>query len=77
VVSSSAKAARSAAEANRTSPSSAKVATRLPARLAPVISAPTSLTSRAATASSQRAESRSGERCGSGATAASAAGEIT
>ncbi len=44
---------------------------------APVISSPTSRTSRAASASSQRAESRSGERPGSGWTAASAAGEIT
>ena len=49
----------------------------LAALVAPVMSAPTSRTSRAARASSQRAESRSGERAGSGATAASAAGEMT
>jgi len=43
----------------------------------PLMSAPVSRTSRAASASSQRADSRSGDRAGSGATAASAAGEIT
>ena len=77
LASSSAKAARSAAEANRTSPSMAKVATRLRACAAPAMSSPTSRTSRDASAISHRAESRSGERDGSGCTAASAAGEIT
>ncbi len=75
--SSSAKAARSAADANRTSPSMAKVASGLPALVEPVIRSPTSRTSRAATASSQRADSRSGARAGSGSTAARAFGEIT
>ena len=70
-------AARSAAEAKRTSPSIAKVATRLRAWAAPVMSVPTSRTSRAATASSQLADSWSGERAGSGSTDASAIGEIT
>jgi hypothetical protein len=71
------KAARSAAEANRTWPSMANVASRRPALADPVMRSPTSLTSCAASASSQPAESRSGARAGSGATAASAAGEIT
>ena len=53
------------------------VASGLLARAAPLMSAPVSRTSRAASASSQRADSRSGDRAGSGATAASAAGEIT
>jgi hypothetical protein len=53
------------------------VATRLPAAVAPASSAPTSRTVREATAISQRAESRSGERPGSGASAPSAAVEIT
>src|SRR6266496_2517541 len=77
LASSWAKAARSAAVAKRTWPSIAKVARRLRALVAPTISVPTSCTSRPATASSQRADSRSGERAGSGATAASAAGEMT
>ncbi len=55
----------------------ANVATRWLALAPPLIRAPTSRTSRPATASSQRAESRSGERDGSGWTAASAVGEIT
>ena len=75
--SSSAKAARSAAEAKRTSPSIAKVATRWRALAAPVSRSPTSRTSREATARSQDADTRSGARSGSGWTAARAAGEIT
>ena len=75
--SSSVKAARSAAEANRTWPSMANVASRRPALADPVMRSPTSLTSCAASASSQPADSRSGAFAGSGATAASAAGEIT
>ena len=66
VASSSAKAARSAAEANRTSPSRVKVASRLPALVAPATSSPTSRTVCAATAISQRVDSRSGDRDGSG-----------
>ena len=66
-----------AAEANRTSPSTAKVATRWRALAAPVMRSPTSRTSREATARSQAAETRSGARPGSGSTADSAAGEIT
>ena len=42
-----------------------------------MMSAPTSCTSLAATASSHRADSRSGERAGSGCTAARASGEMT
>jgi hypothetical protein len=76
-VSSPTNAARSAGFANRTSASSPNVASGLPARAAPLMSAPVSRTSRAASASNQRADSRSGDRAGSGATAASAAGEIT
>ncbi|GAA2820584.1 hypothetical protein GCM10020220_006160 [Nonomuraea rubra] len=75
--SSSAKAARSAADAKRTSPSMANVATRFCAFAAPVIRVPTSRTSCAASASNQRADSRSGDLAGSGCTADSAVGEIT
>src|SRR6202035_2137118 len=70
-------AARSAGLANRTSASSPNVASGLLARAAPLMSAPVSRTSRAASASNQCADSRSGDRAGSGATAASAPGEIT
>src|SRR6185437_12087709 len=70
-------AARSAGFANRTSASSPNVASGWLARAAPLMSVPVSRTSRAASASSQRADSRSGDRAGSGATGASAAGEIT
>lgn len=76
-VNSSMNAARSAAEAKRTSPSSAYVASRLRAFVAPVISEPTSRTRRAPSARSQRAESWSRKRSGSGCTAARASGEIT
>jgi hypothetical protein len=65
------------AEAKRISLSMAKVASRCLAAAAPVMSSPTSRTSLAASASSQRADSWSGDRAGSGATAASAVGEIT
>ena len=75
--SSAANAARSLADANRTSLSMPSVASGLPAALAPVISSPTSRTRRPATASSQRAERWSGSRDGSGATAERAVGEIT
>src|SRR5215213_68111 len=75
--SSAANAARSAAEANLTSLSMPRVASGLPAALAPVMSSPTSRTMRPATASSQRAERWSGSRDGSGATADRALGEIT
>jgi hypothetical protein len=75
--SSAANAARSLADANRTSLSIPSVASGLPAALAPVMSSPTSRTMRPATASSQRAERWSGSRDGSGATADSAVGEIT
>ena len=54
----------------RTSASSPNVASGLLARAAPLMSAPVSRTSRAASASNQRADSRSGDRAGSGATAA-------
>src|SRR6266511_797366 len=62
VASSSANAARSAAEANLTSPSMANVASRLRALAAPATSCPTSRTSRAASAISHRADKRSGDR---------------
>ncbi len=75
--SSAANAARSFADAKRTSLSMPRVASGLPAALAPVMSSPTSRTRRPATASSQRAERWSGARDGSGATADSAVGEIT
>src|SRR3981081_1646952 len=74
---STANAARSFADANRTSLSIPRVASGLPAALAPVMSSPTSRTRRPATASSQRAERWSGSRDGSGATADRAVGEIT
>src|SRR5205823_3919285 len=75
--SSAAKAARSLADANRTSLSIPRVATGLPASLDRVMSSPTSRTSRLATASSQRAERWSGSREGSGATSDNAFGEMT
>ena len=74
--SSSAKAARSAAVRKVISPSMAKVASCCWAAAAPAISWPISWTMRLASASSQKAEKRSENRCGSGATEASAAGEI-
>src|SRR6478672_6154156 len=74
---STANAARSFADANRTSLSIPRVASGLPAALARVMSSPTSRTMRPATASSQRAERWSGSRDGSGATADRAVGEIT
>jgi len=77
VASSAANAARSFAEANRTSLSIPSVASVWPASPAPLISSPTSRTRRPATASSQRAERWSGSRDGSGATSARAVGEIT
>ena len=58
------------------SPSMAKVASGCLAAAAPAISRPISWTIRLASASSQKAEKRSENRCGSGATDASAAGEI-
>lgn len=76
-VSSCANAARSAAEAKRTSPSRAYVASGLRALAAPPISVPTSRTRRAPSASSQRADSWSRKRSGSGCTAGRAAGEMT
>ena len=76
-LSSWANSARSAAEANLISLSMANVATGWPAARDRVISSPTSRTSLAARASSHRADSWSGDRSGSGATMASAAGEIT
>ena len=76
-LSSRANSARSAAEAKTIWLSMANVATGWPAARARVISSPTSPTSRAARASSHRAESWSEDRPGSGATAARAAGEIT
>src|SRR5664279_3083885 len=75
--SSAAKAARSAAEANLISLSIAKVANSFRAAPAPASSSPTSCTMRAARPTSHRADSWSGERSGSGATAANAVGEMT
>src|SRR5689334_11778334 len=75
--SSAANAARSLADANRTSLSIPIVASGLPASPERVMSSPTSRTSRPATASSQRAERWSGSRDGSGATSDRAFGEIT
>src|SRR4051794_26889149 len=75
--SSAANAARCFADAKRTSLSIPRVASGLPAALAPVMRSPTSRTRRPATASSQRAERWSGSRDGSGATDDRAVGEIT